>query len=100
MRRVGGSGHGPTERARRGGGGHGRGGAGTGGGGGGGRGRERAGGGGAGTGRERSGGGGAFGADGGVVGVELAGAVFDLGAQAGVAAGRFLDFGPVGSPLV
>src|SRR5689334_18987645 len=49
---------------------------------------------------ERSGGGGVFGADGGVVGLELAGAVFDLGAHSSVAAGGFLDFGGVGSLLV
>jgi len=67
MRRVGGSGHGPTERGRRGGSGHGGAGAIRG---------RRSGH----RGRERSGGGGAFWADGGVIGVELAGAVFDLGA--------------------
>src|SRR5690242_21419957 len=59
--------------------------------------RERARGGGAGAeGRKRSGGGGAFGADDWVVGVELAGTVFDLGAQGGVAAGGLLDLGGVG----
>ena len=42
--------------------------------------------------RERSLGG-RSGADDRVVGVEIAGAVLDLGAQAGVAAGGFLDLG-------
>jgi hypothetical protein len=40
------------------------------------------------------------GADDRVVGVEVAGAVFDLGAQGGVALGRFLDLGGVGALLV